>query len=367
MISVILGMGMTKAQTFKFEAGNTVITEGMTLEVTGSVDFEDTYGITQYFTMYNLTESEMNVRIDFTRNDLPEGASLMICGFGGCRTDAFVEGKIAAGGIGGTEMDPLDLAYTSDEARTPYTTEVKVTDKTSGETLNFTMRFVPKAPVTTFRFEAGRTVITEGMTLEVTESVDFEDTYGIAQYFTMYNLTESEMNVRIDFTRNDLPEGASLMICGFGGCRTDAFVEGKIAAGGIGGTEMDPLDLAYTSDEARTPYTTEVKVTDKTSGETLLFKIRFVPTDPTANEMLTKATIAAYPNPASGQVRFKLDNVKANTRVLLRDLAGKVVRAMNVKGMDELTMNLNGLASGLYIYSVEENGTGVAVGKLMVR
>ena len=51
MISVILGMGMTKAQTFKFEAGNTVITEGMTLEVTGSVDFEDTYGITQYFTM----------------------------------------------------------------------------------------------------------------------------------------------------------------------------------------------------------------------------------------------------------------------------------------------------------------------------
>lgn len=219
----------------------------------------------------------------------------------------------------------------------------------------------------TFRLEAGNTVITEGMTLEVKGVVDFDETYSVTQYFTMTNLTEATMDVRIDFTRNDLPEGATLMICGFGGCRTDNYVEGPIAAGEVAGEEMDPLDLSYSPDAALTDYTSNVKVTDKTSGETLNFTIHFVPTEETANERFAQAAVSAYPNPASDQVRFRLDNVKANACVLLRDLTGKTVRAAKVGDAAELTMNLNGLASGLYIYSVEENGAGVAVGKLVVR
>lgn len=213
-----------------------------------------------------------------------------------------------------------------------------------------------------FRFQAGNTIITEGMTLEVTGVVDFDEVYSLIQYFTMTNLTDNEMDVRIDFTRDNLPEGATLMICGWGGCRTDNYVEGSLDAGGITGGEMEPLDLTYSPDEAYTPYTSKVKVTDQTSGETLNFNIHFVPTNRAnnANENRELAGVSVYPNPADGL--FNL-NVPARAQVEIFSANGQVVRQMEV-GAGQTSLQLNN--AGIYFIRVRANGK-QAVKRLVVR
>lgn len=356
VIAAVLGMGMAWAQTFKVEANGKTITEDETIEVKGvPVDHE----IKQYFVMTNLTEEAMKVRLDFTIDDMPEGAELAICGFGGCRVGNFLEDELAAGAVAGSEKDPLDLAYTVNEAYSEYTTAVRVINQTQADTLRFFVHFVPQHA--TFDMMAGRVQISEGSTLEVTGG-----TKTITQYFEMKNLTDSAMNVWIGFSNENMPEGTELTICGFGGCRVGNFADGTIEANGTGGSDTDPLDIAYTTNAAFDDYTTTVTVKDETSGYILTFKLHFAPQD-LASETFAKAAIAAYPNPAAGQVRFRLDNVKGGSSVVLRDLTGKTVRKMTVNGSEEITMSLAGISSGLYFYSVEENGSSLAVGKLMVR
>lgn len=78
------------------------------------------------------------------------------------------------------------------------------------------------------------------------------------------------------------------------------------------------------------------------------------------NDVVANAVVSAYPNPAQGQVNISY-NVEQPSTLAIYDVQGRVVRQMNVQG--EGTMQVNGLASGIYAYGI----AGSQMHKLIVK
>lgn len=225
------------------------------------------------------------------------------------------------------------------------------------------------------------TEIKGGETIEACTKVNFADVWSVPAYMELTNTSSSDIQIMAtaSLAEGSTLEGTSMIsLCGFGSCLpswTEMETPQTVKAGQTVGAdhEMDAFDYAYYPDKTLDSLpivTINCTITDVTANKSVNFSIKFDPTKDAsvANEsQMAQAAISAYPNPAVDQVSFRLENVKAGSVVVLRDLSGKTVRRMSVNGAAEMNMNLNGLASGMYFYSVEENGSTVAVGKLMVR
>lgn len=165
------------------------------------------------------------------------------------------------------------------------------------------------------------------------------------------------------------PKDAILTICGFGGCRAGNSIDNEtLEPGKTYGGEEDKIDIAYIVGEDVAKVTMKVTMSDNTAGKDLVFTLVLDPTrnaEGAANQTVAEVIAAAYPNPASEVVKFRLNNVKAGATVVLRDLAGKALR--QVAAADEVSMNLQGLSAGMYFYTVEEKGVRMATGKLVIR
>lgn len=212
------------------------------------------------------------------------------------------------------------------------------------------------------KLEANGTEVTEGMTITVEGESD--GWTALTCYMQITNTSDKEIEVKLEFSREGLPEGASAMMCGFGQCSLNPFVEGVLAAGEIVGNDHDmPIDIAYTPNEKFEEFVASCTLTDKTNNETLNFSVRFIPTNGghgTANENRELAGVSVYPNPAQGL--FNL-NVPARAQVEIFSANGQVVRQMEV-GAGQTSLQLNN--AGIYFIRVRANGK-QAVKRLVVR
>lgn len=215
------------------------------------------------------------------------------------------------------------------------------------------------------KLKVNDTEVTEGATIKF--EGEYDGFMGLTCYIQISNTSDKDVDVKLEFSQEGLPEEASAMICGFGQCSVLPYVEGTIAAGAVEGDNHDrPMDLAYTPNDKLDAFVASCTLTNKTDNETLKFKIHFIPTNEgAANQTVAEVIAAAYPNPASEVVNFRLNNVKAGATVVLRDLSGKALR--QVAAADEVSMNLQGLSAGMYFYTVEEKGVRMATGKLVIR
>ena len=210
------------------------------------------------------------------------------------------------------------------------------------------------------KLETNGTEVTEGMTITV--EGEFDGWAALTCYMQITNTSDKEIEVKLEFSRAGLPEGASAMACGFGQCTVDPFVEGVLAAGATT-EDQGPLDIAYTPNEKLEEFVASCMLTDKTNNETLNFSIRFKPTNggvQTANENRELAGVSVYPNPADGL--FNL-NVPARAQVEIFSANGQVVRQMEV-GAGQTSLQLNN--AGIYFIRVRANGK-QAVKRLVVR
>lgn len=69
-------------------------------------------------------------------------------------------------------------------------------------------------------------------------------------------------------------------------------------------------------------------------------------------------SLLVYPNPASQQVQLEINNVNGPVSVALYDAAGRTItsKTVTVSGGLTETLNLNGIASGLYLIRVAAEG-----------
>lgn len=76
----------------------------------------------------------------------------------------------------------------------------------------------------------------------------------------------------------------------------------------------------------------------------------------TALKSLSNSGISVFPNPAADVVNITLENGAGDTRVVLFDINGKVVRELNATHSGTLQLNVQGLSRGIYNGIVENSG-----------
>lgn len=83
-----------------------------------------------------------------------------------------------------------------------------------------------------------------------------------------------------------------------------------------------------------------------------------------SSSKLEGVTVNAYPNPASSVVKFDLTFAQPmNVNIKLTNLLGQVVKTVaggNMSGKNTVEMDLSGLESGIYFYTVSANGKSVS-------
>lgn len=85
------------------------------------------------------------------------------------------------------------------------------------------------------------------------------------------------------------------------------------------------------------------------------------------NDPNVKASVNAYPNPASGKVTVDLTGINTSTgKVVLRNILGETVNEFAVAS-GKVTFDVSELNAGIYFYSLVVKGEAVATKKLVVR
>ncbi|MFK7970131.1 MAG: T9SS type A sorting domain-containing protein [Bacteroidia bacterium] len=77
--------------------------------------------------------------------------------------------------------------------------------------------------------------------------------------------------------------------------------------------------------------------------------------------------LKVWPNPASDEVHFRLDNQVHNGVLTILDLQGRTVATKKNISEREFRVSLHGLLSGMYMYRLEEKGKVLGVGKIVVK
>lgn len=212
--------------------------------------------------------------------------------------------------------------------------------------------------------------MTDGSTVRVEQVVDPNDwnTVMLPAHLAITNNTDAELTVTSSLSPvTELADGAFFSDCTMGSCMPG--FDGKTISIPGGTTLSDDAGIAWVYDYTPatgdySPWSLNITYTDNT-GYSITCTIEFVPLQPSANESLNSVAIAAYPNPASDEVTFSLGNVKAGSKLVLRDMSGRTVKMLDAEA--EVSMDLEGLSSGVYFYSLEENGKAVVTRKLVVR
>lgn len=222
----------------------------------------------------------------------------------------------------------------------------------------------------------GDTVV-NGETYRVSKEVNPTDyVFSVPAYMTLTNTSAADLELGTVVTASGLAEGYSLQFCGFMQCYDYTDIPNHtLTAGQVVGEDHvdDALDVQYNvpyehpAGEPFTSATATVTFSDLTNGGSISFNIEFVPVwaGASANESLNSVAIAAYPNPASDEVTFSLGNVKAGSKLVLRDMSGRTVKMVDAQA--EVRMDVDGLNAGVYFYTLEENGKAVVTRKLVVR
>lgn len=91
----------------------------------------------------------------------------------------------------------------------------------------------------------------------------------------------------------------------------------------------------------------------------------------TGIEELNSLSVNVYPNPASEIINFSIDESftsgKENLSVLLTTLEGKIVAEKNLEGKNQVTLNNDNWAAGIYLYALTDGTINYGGGRVVIR
>ena len=363
MFLAFAGMSMVFAQDLQVKVNGEDVVDGGTVSMTGGLDLKAQFQLT------NNTEADMSIKAVVDIAGLPEGCSYMLCGFGTCFLANETQPYVLAAGdtYGDVQMEDFHLEFIADATGKTWSAPVTLTDENTGK--EFKLTIVYESSEEEVVPESDLAVMINGQAVEDGGTFTIQtDELDVKAQFQLTNNTEADMSIKAVVDIAGLPEGCSYMLCGFGTCFLANETQPYVLAAGdtYGDVQMEDFHLEFIADATGKTWSAPMTLTDTVSGLEFKVTVEYV-IGSVANEGLDAAEISAYPNPASEEVHFMLANVKAGSKVVLRDMNGRVVESVAVKGETELSMNLEALNAGVYFYSVEENGKAVVTRKLVVR
>ncbi|MEG1762705.1 MAG: T9SS type A sorting domain-containing protein [Bacteroidales bacterium] len=193
--------------------------------------------------------------------------------------------------------------------------------------------------------------------------------FTIHAYMNLTNLTKADLLVSGTKTNIVMGEGAYSSWCGFENCFPDNFVNQTLAANASTGKTFYG---EYTPNVAEDSAVVEYKIAVAGSEtDFVVTTITFIVGEkPVSIEAGSKAltSVKVYPNPATSNVQFNFTlPTLAQAKLVFRNINGSVIKTENITGLNTKNVNLNGMATGLYFYSIEQNGATLSVGKLIVK
>lgn len=76
--------------------------------------------------------------------------------------------------------------------------------------------------------------------------------------------------------------------------------------------------------------------------------------------------VNVFPNPATSNVTFSINgNIAYNYTIYLMDATGRKIATQHVSNTNRSEMNLSGISSGLYFYTVVAEGSVLSSGKII--
>lgn len=91
-----------------------------------------------------------------------------------------------------------------------------------------------------------------------------------------------------------------------------------------------------------------------TNSETQDIELKYSIEEMDFNEMQTVSTIAVYPNPTSGQLNIKVDNVNDLIQLSICNISGHIILATQISEL-ETTLDISEVQEGVYFIKLQKN------------
>ncbi len=213
-----------------------------------------------------------------------------------------------------------------------------------------------------------------GQPLNNGDYVNMQITPGeISRIYVEYtNVADDDVYVRVKRENINFIEGDVLTFCVGGSCSENTSAEFMVMSGDTIG--LDDTSMVFHADYSSVN-------TDGSSNS--LVKFTFYNTDNEEDAVTfylyasqsvgiehhePVCQVSAYPNPATTavNVRYKTSS-NADSYLVIRNLVGSEVYRQPVFGEGKVQISTADMASGIYVYGIEEKGRMLAVKKLLVK
>lgn len=208
--------------------------------------------------------------------------------------------------------------------------------------------------------------------------VNVDDINGINTYFIDIENTSSEtLNLMVSRDDISLVEGANTEFCVPGYCFTQntSLFSFELAAGAILSHATNGENAFHVNYRPNGNYGTSLlffSLYDETNSIiSTHFYIEINAPQQIENFNSQSNTLSAYPNPASGNVTINVnlsENSQSPTFLIFRNLIGAEIYSQEINPQEhEFKVLLNDIPSGVYFYTIEQNGRKLATKKLVVK
>ncbi len=199
-------------------------------------------------------------------------------------------------------------------------------------------------------------------------------------YFEITNEGSSEINFIVKVTAFSIPgdgapEDPTIAVCACGACTpitsapiiigTATTLAGGETYGEEGNPNFDIADVLYTSKESSEQATITIKVYEE-GNESNFAEFTLDTQHVGIKSLSSDELISIYPNPATDFFTVKTSNKLYGSYLVFTNLLGKTVLKKSINN-SELTVSTNQFTSGIYFYSLVNDGKIVETKKLIIK
>ncbi len=200
--------------------------------------------------------------------------------------------------------------------------------------------------------------------------------------FHVKNLTGTTANYTCKVYVVSNPTGAGLQVCYGTDCRTaNGSLTGSQAVGGMatiagGGTDntfkVAPFTFVWNPGDSAIWKVVVYNVSNPNDSASSTITWKYDNTSSVATFNSIDAEMSIYPNPAAGNINinynFTGDVINSNPRVEVFDVVGKRVATHQLPNTNgKLNLDVNGLKSGVYFYTVYANNRALKTERVIIK
>ena len=186
---------------------------------------------------------------------------------------------------------------------------------------------------------------------------------------TVTNVSSGIIDVRVERILNDTATGHSSYFCWYGACYPATTDASPFTITYFPGDQDTTLEAKL--DPRNNPGVSTVKycfINDANPADSVCVTYNFDARPVSVGEISgSKALSVASPNPADAYTVINYNTTSKNTRLVISNLLGAVVKEIALSDrQNSVVVPTEDLLSGVYVYSLKENGTVIVSKKLVV-